>query len=156
MYSEALNTYQLITRNRMFANSHRLKVNMGNIYYLQGHVHKAVKLWRMALDQAPASHARLRIRIMHNIGVAHVRTGRYSDAVGVLEYILGEGRNIVQGVKGLHRAALHLVLCHYALEDVAKMRHAFKQMLDVPLIIDDEDKYRVTSVSILCILFKIF
>lgn len=99
----------------------------------------------MALDQAPSSHARLRMRIMHNIGIAHVRTGRYSDAVGVLEYVLGEGRTTIGSTNQLHRAALHLVLCHYALEDVARMKLAFRQMLEVPLIIDDEDKYRITS-----------
>lgn len=50
---------------------------MGNMYMAQGQVRKALKLLRMALDQAPASHARLRTRIMHNIGLAHVRMGRY-------------------------------------------------------------------------------
>lgn len=55
MYTEALNTYQLITKNRMFSNSHRLKVNMGNIYFRQGHFHKAVKMYRMALDQVPST-----------------------------------------------------------------------------------------------------
>ncbi|KAJ8868875.1 hypothetical protein PR048_030416 [Dryococelus australis] len=60
MYSEALNTYQVITKNRMFNNGNRLKVNMGNIYFRQGQYTKAVKMYRMALDQVPNTHKYLR------------------------------------------------------------------------------------------------
>lgn len=59
-YTEALNTYQLITKNRMFSNAHRLKINMGNIYFKQGEYHKAIKMYRMALDQVPSSQKNLR------------------------------------------------------------------------------------------------
>ncbi len=71
MYSEALNTYQVqchylhsylvvssycgnlqvITKNRMFNNAGRLRVNMGNIYFKLGQYAKAIKFYRMALDQ---------------------------------------------------------------------------------------------------------
>lgn len=60
LYTEALNTYQLITKNRMFSNAHRLKVNMGNILFKQEQFHKAIKMYRMALDQVPSSHKNLR------------------------------------------------------------------------------------------------
>ena len=46
MYTEALNTYQVITKNRMFNNAGRLKVNMGNIYFKLGQYAKAIKLYR--------------------------------------------------------------------------------------------------------------
>ncbi|KRT83026.1 Tetratricopeptide repeat-containing protein, partial [Oryctes borbonicus] len=59
-YSEALSTYQMITKNRMFSNAYRLKVNMGNIYYKQAQHHKAIKMYRMALDQVPSSQKNLR------------------------------------------------------------------------------------------------
>lgn len=81
---------------------------------------------------------------MHNIGMVFVRMGQFSDAVASLEYIMSEGRST--GFH-LHRAGLHLILCHYALEDKEKMKHAFTMLLEVPLEIDEEDKYRVTSVS---------
>ena len=51
MYTEALNTYQVITKNRMFNNAGRLRVNMGNIYFKLGQYAKAIKFYRMALDQ---------------------------------------------------------------------------------------------------------
>lgn len=60
LYTEAVNTYQTITKNRMFSNAYRLKVNMGNLYLKQSHFQMAVKLYRMALDQVPSSQKNLR------------------------------------------------------------------------------------------------
>lgn len=60
MYSEALNTYQVITKNKMFNNASRLKVNMGNIYFKLGEYSKAIKMYRMAMDQVPNTHKNLR------------------------------------------------------------------------------------------------
>ena len=41
----------MITKNRMFNNAGKLKVNMGNIYFKTGQYNKAIKYYRMALDQ---------------------------------------------------------------------------------------------------------
>lgn len=60
LYTEAVNTYQTIIKNRMFSNAYRLKVNMGNLYLKQSHFQMAVKLYRMALDQVPSSQKNLR------------------------------------------------------------------------------------------------
>lgn len=60
MYTEALNTYQVITKDRMFNNSGRLRVNMGNIHYKMGQYNKAIKFYRMALDQVPNTHKSMR------------------------------------------------------------------------------------------------
>ena len=60
MYTEALNTYQVITKNRMFNNAGRLKVNMGNIFFKTGQYNKAIKYYRMALDQVPNTQKNLR------------------------------------------------------------------------------------------------
>lgn len=73
MYTEALNTYLVVTKNRMFHNANRLKVNMGNIYVKLGHFQKAIKMYRMAIDQVPNTHKDLRIKIMHNIGILFVK-----------------------------------------------------------------------------------
>jgi len=61
MYSEALNTYQVITRNRMFNNADRLKVNMGNIYLKLGQFSRALKMYNMALDHVPIEYKDLRL-----------------------------------------------------------------------------------------------
>lgn len=68
MYVEALNTYAMMTKNKMFPNVNRLKLNMGNIYFQLGHFSKAIKMYRMALDQVPSNQRELRLKISHNIG----------------------------------------------------------------------------------------
>lgn len=60
LFTEALSTYQMIIKNRMFTNAHRLKINMGNIYFKQGQYQMAVKMFRMALDQVSSSQKNLR------------------------------------------------------------------------------------------------
>ena len=60
MYTEALNSYAVITRNRNFANANQLKVNMGNIYFKLGDLPKAIKTYRMALDQIPNTYKHMR------------------------------------------------------------------------------------------------
>ena len=157
MYTEALNTYQVITKNRMFNNAGRLKVNMGNIYFKLGQYSKAIKLYRMALDQVPNTHKRMRIKIMHNIGILFVKMGQYSDACTSFEWIMSEQPDFKTG--------LHLVLCYYSLGDKDRTKKGyvvllfrqieititsififrFQQLLEVPMENDDEDKY--TSVS---------
>ncbi|XP_062957952.1 intraflagellar transport protein 88 homolog isoform X3 [Cynocephalus volans] len=76
MYAEALNTYQVIVKNKMFSNAGRLKVNMGNIYLKQRNYSKAIKFYRMALDQIPSVHKEMRIKITQNIGVTFITTDR--------------------------------------------------------------------------------
>lgn len=137
MYTEALNTYQVITKNRMFNNAGRLKVNMGNIYFKLGQYSKAIKLYRMALDQVPNTHKRMRIKIMHNIGILFVKMGQYSDACTSFEWIMSEQPDFKTG--------LHLVLCYYSLGDKDRTKKGFQQLLEVPMEHDDDDKY--TSVS---------
>ena len=54
LYSEALNTYSVIVKNKQYAQSGRLRVNMGNIYYEQKKYPSAIKMSRIALDQIPS------------------------------------------------------------------------------------------------------
>nr|CAD7458130.1 unnamed protein product [Timema tahoe] len=137
MLTEALNTYQVVTKNRMFSNANRLKVNMGNIYFRLGEFPKAVKMYRMALDQVPNTHKHLRVKIMHNIGILFVKMGQFGDACSSFEYIMQEKPDFMSG--------LHVILCYYALADKDKMKKGFQMLLEVPLNIDDEDKYLTTS-----------
>ncbi|XP_046992118.1 intraflagellar transport protein 88 homolog isoform X2 [Schistocerca americana] len=130
MYTEALNTYQIITKNRMFHNANRLKVNMGNIYFKLGQYSKAVKMYHMALDQVPNTYKELRIKIMHNIGILFVKMGQFTDACSSFEFIMQEKPDFITG--------LHIILCYYALGDKEKMKRSFQSMLEVPLNIDEE------------------
>nr|XP_054753172.1 intraflagellar transport protein 88 homolog [Lytechinus pictus] len=133
MFTEALTTYQVIVKNKMFSNAGRLKVNMGNIYYKQRNYPKAIKYYRMALDQVPNTHKRLKMKIMQNIANVFVKMGQYSDAVTSLEHIMAE--------KSDHSTAFHLILCYYATGDRDKMKKTFQRLLGVEMNLEDEDKY---------------
>ncbi|KYO44884.1 intraflagellar transport protein 88 homolog isoform X2 [Alligator mississippiensis] len=133
MYAEALNTYQVIVKNKMFSNGGRLKVNMGNIYLKQRNYSKAIKFYRMALDQIPGVHVEMRIKIMHNIGVAFIKTGQYTDAINSFGHIMGTSPNL--------KAGFNLILCCFAVGDRDQMKRAFQMLIAVPLEIDYEDKY---------------
>lgn len=122
-----------------FALLGRLKVNMANIYFKQKNYPKAIKFYRMALDQISNAHKELRIKIMQNIGVVFVRLGQYSDAITSFEHIMTESPNIKTG--------FNLILCYYAVGDRERMKKAFQKLISVPLGIDDEDKYIPASVS---------
>ncbi|EFN77453.1 Intraflagellar transport protein 88-like protein [Harpegnathos saltator] len=133
MYTEAIATYQAITRNRMFSNSARLKVNMGNIYVKIGQLSQAIKMYRMAFDQAPTVHKDLRIKIMHNMAMLFVQMGRLEEAANSFEWVMRE--------RSEFKAGLHTVLCHFALSHRDKMKRAFFELLEVQLNVDQEDKY---------------
>uniref|UniRef100_A0A8D0U5J9 Intraflagellar transport protein 88 homolog n=1 Tax=Sus scrofa TaxID=9823 RepID=A0A8D0U5J9_PIG len=133
MYAEALNTYQVIVKNKMFSNAGRLKVNMGNIYLKQRNYSKAIKFYRMALDQIPSVHKEMRIKIMQNIGVTFIKTGQYSDAVNSFEHIMSTAPNL--------KAGFNLILSYFALGDREKMKKAFQKLIAVALEIDEDDKY---------------
>ncbi|XP_064131436.1 intraflagellar transport protein 88 homolog isoform X4 [Loxodonta africana] len=133
MYAEALNTYQVIVKNKMFSNAGRLKVNMGNIYLKQRNYSKAIKFYRMALDQIPSVHKEMRIKIMQNIGVTFIKTGQYSDAINSFEHIMSMAPNL--------KAGFNLILSYFAVGDREKMKKAFQKLIAVPLEIDEDDKY---------------
>uniref|UniRef100_A0A3Q0KMH1 Putative tetratricopeptide repeat protein 10, tpr10 n=1 Tax=Schistosoma mansoni TaxID=6183 RepID=A0A3Q0KMH1_SCHMA len=133
MYQEALNTYQTIVRNKMFAHAGRLKVNMGNIYYVQKNYSKAIKFFRMGLDQVPNTHKLMRIKIMQNIGISFVKLGQFSEAIAAFEYIMQEEPDTKTG--------FNLIVCYFIKRDRNKMKYAFQQLLRVDLHLDDEDRY---------------
>lgn len=122
MYAEALSTYSLITKNKKFPNVNRLKMNVGNIYFRLGKFSKAIKMYKMALDQVPRNQTELRLKITHNIGILFIKMGQYSDAASRFELIMSE--------KGDWKTGLHLILCYYAIGDVIGMRRAFQLLLE--------------------------
>lgn len=88
MYSEAIDTYTLIVRNKQYPYSGRLRVNMGNIYFEQKKYPMAIKMYRMALDQIPNTSRKMRFKIFRNIGNSFVRLGHFQDAIQSYETIM--------------------------------------------------------------------
>lgn len=125
MYPEALNTYSLIVKNKQYAQSGRLRVNMGNIYFKQKppRYPTAIKMYRMALDQIPASGKEMRFKIMRNIAHAFVRMGNYKDAQMSYEAIM-EARPDLQ-------SGFNLLVCYFALGDREKMKSCLSKLLAI-------------------------
>ncbi|KAL9890255.1 intraflagellar transport protein 88-like protein nompB [Glossina fuscipes fuscipes] len=123
MNIEALNTYSIMTKNKMFPHVNQLKLNMGNIYYRMGIYPKAIKMYRMALDSVPSNLKQLRLKITQNIGLLFVRMGQYADAAASFEFIMSERGDI--------RSGIHLILCYYAMGDVDKIKHTFRNLCDI-------------------------
>ena len=137
MYEEAINTYQLIVKNKQYPQSGRLRVNMGNIHYEQRKFPQAIKMYRMALDQIPATGKELRWRIFRNIGNAFVKMGQFQDAIESYDTVMANSPDI--------QTAFNLLLCLYARGDKDKMKRHFSKMLTIPIpgmTEDDEERLR--------------
>ncbi|XP_067616044.1 intraflagellar transport protein 88 homolog isoform X2 [Eurosta solidaginis] len=123
MHIEALNTYSIMTKNKMLPHVNQLKLNMGNMYYKMGLYSKAIKMYRMALDSVPHSSTQLRIKITQNIGILLVRLGQYMEAASSFDFIMAERADI--------RCGIHSLLCYYAMGDVEKIKSKFRDLCDV-------------------------
>ena len=135
MYSEAINTYGLIVKNKQYSNSGRLRVNIGNLYFKQKQFLQAVRMYRIALDQLQDNQNKdLRLKIQTNIGKALIRAGQYREASEAFTEVLSSGHEDLS-------AAFNLVVCRYAIGKVEEMQSAFKQMLNIPVEdpVDDDD-----------------
>ncbi|XP_049304737.1 intraflagellar transport protein 88 homolog isoform X1 [Bactrocera dorsalis] len=131
MHIEALNTYSIMTKNKMFPHVNQLKLNMGNIYYKMGIYPKAIKMYRMALDSVPNNLKQLRLKITQNIGILFVRMGQYIDAASSFEFIMTERADI--------RSGIHSILCYYAMGDVEKIKSTFRNLCDIQPIESEND-----------------
>eukprot|EP01063_Lacrimia_lanifica_P006877 TRINITY_DN14353_c0_g1_i1.p1 TRINITY_DN14353_c0_g1~~TRINITY_DN14353_c0_g1_i1.p1 ORF type:complete len:843 (+),score=407.02 TRINITY_DN14353_c0_g1_i1:52-2580(+) len=135
LYTEAINTYTLIVRNKQYAQSGRLRVNMGNIYYEQKKYTFAIKMYKTALDQVPPTGKELRLRITRNIANAYVKMGQYQDAINQYEVIMKEYPDMQTG--------FNLLLCYYVLRDKDKLKRHFLKLLQIRMggsSADDDDE----------------
>ncbi|XP_055843494.1 intraflagellar transport protein 88 homolog [Episyrphus balteatus] len=135
MYVEALNTYTMMIKNKMFPHVNHLKLNMGNIYFKMGIYTKAIKMYRMALDSVPSNHKQLRLKITQNIGILFIKMGQYSDAATSFEFVMSDRPDV--------RSGIHLVLCYFAMGDVEKIRNAFRSLVDIQ--IENEDDIKIQT-----------
>jgi len=139
MANEAIGAYTAIAKDKEHPLAGRVKANIGNIYFQLKKYVAAIKMYRMAVDQLDAvSHRVLRMRIMRNIGVAHLRTGSFHEAVQAFEAVLeldGSGAVPASGRASARltdaQTVFNLFIAHYASGDVGKMQRVFSMLLSV-------------------------
>ncbi|KAJ3390058.1 Intraflagellar transport protein 88 [Entophlyctis sp. JEL0112] len=133
MYQEALNSYAVIVKNKMFNQSGRLRVNMGNIYFEQKKYSQAVKMYRMALDQIPNTNKEIRLKIMRNIGAAFIKMGQFQDAITSYESIME--------ISPDHHTGFNLILCYFALGDRDRMKKGLQKLVAIraPVVEQNDD-----------------
>ncbi|AIN99495.1 intraflagellar transport protein IFT88, putative [Leishmania panamensis] len=134
LYTEALNTYNLIIRNVQFPQAGRLRVNMGNIYLAQQNYLLAIKMYRKVLDETPTAGKELRYHLCRNIANAFVKLGQYRDAANSYETVV-EGNGDVN-------ATYNLILCYYALGETEQMKRTFTRLTNCRLTgLDSEEDF---------------
>lgn len=144
--NDAIATYNAIIKNKTFDKAGRLRVNLGNIYFKQREYFKAVKQYRMALDQIPTTHQALRNRLLRNIGHSLFSLGQYSDAAKSYEHLLDQtsvrelGGQEVKIPSKDFPAAFNLMLCYFAMGDREKMKKGFQRLLTLRTGVPDNDE----------------
>jgi len=137
MFNESLNLYQLIVKNKQYQQPGRLRVNMGNIYFIQSDFVKAIRMYRMALDQIPNTGKEMRFRIMRNIGNALVRLGQFQEAITNYEAVMLGNPDFQTG--------FNLIVCYYALGDTEQMKKGFQRLLEIPIQKEEEDEDEIQN-----------
>ena len=123
LYSDALNVYTSLAKNKQFSQSGTVRLKMGNTYFEQGKFPNAIKMYRMSLDQIPTTSKFMKFKILRNIGLSFIRMGQYQDAVQALDSVV---ENIPDPV-----AAFNLLVCMHALGDSERMQTAFLKLLGI-------------------------
>ncbi|CAF3973646.1 unnamed protein product, partial [Rotaria magnacalcarata] len=131
MNSEAMNQYNLILKNKLLPVPSRLRINIGNIFLRSKQYAKALKMYRMALDQIPEQNADLKFKVRENIAATHILLVQYAEAAQAYESIMQERPN--------YRSGLNLLLCYHTLGQRDKTRKAFTDLLKIPFLSSDDD-----------------
>ena len=118
---EALRLYEGMLKDKAFQHVVRVRVNMGNIYFEKGQHAKAIKQWRMVVDQLPNTSKELRGHVQRNIALAWVRAGQMGDAMQQYQQSLDNSPDYVTGY--------NLVVCAYAVGDKERTKAAFQSLL---------------------------
>ncbi|CAF1310006.1 unnamed protein product [Adineta steineri] len=135
MNTEAINQYNIILKNKLIPAHSRIRINMGNILLQSKQYVKALKMFRMALDQVSEQNSDLKLKIRENIAATHIIMGQYGEAAQTYESIVQERAN--------YRVCFNLLLCYHTLNQRDKTRSAFTDLLKIPFI-NSEDDYLVS------------
>jgi intraflagellar transport protein 88 len=146
MLNEALHNYNQILKNKLFPQSGRVRVNIGNIHFAQKKYLLAIKMYRMAYDMLPHTQQKMRNKILKNIGHAFVLMGQYADAISSYEHVLDQ--RPIKEIGGQERkvpgtdfqTAFNVLLCYLAMGDQDKMKRGFGTILQQRLPASEDDE----------------
>lgn len=148
MHSKALKQFEDIVSNKQLGNSSRLRINIGNILFVQKKYLQAIKMYRRGLDQIPVStNQRLRSKVMRNIGHAFCELRQFEEGAKAYQLVLSE-RPMRDFGGGVERkvpsrdfiTAFNMLMCHYALGERDKMQSSFITLLQQELQVAQDDE----------------
>ncbi len=127
MFLDALETYNaIINQKRYDVWMVRIRINMGNLSYLQQNYADAIKMYRMALDQTTTNEKPLRFYIHRTIGNILVEIGKLRDAI--LDY-----EAVSMSADADMETCFNLLLCYSHIGDVEKTKLTFLKILTISI-----------------------
>ncbi|CAF0943555.1 unnamed protein product [Rotaria sordida] len=136
MNTEAINLYNLILKNKLLPEHAQIRVNIGNIFLRSKNYTKALKMYRMALDQISEQNAKLKLKIRQNIAATHILMDQYAEAAQVYEIIMQERATYLSG--------FNLLLCYHTMGQRDKTRQVFNNLLKIPFS-NSENDYSISE-----------
>jgi intraflagellar transport protein 88 len=94
---------------------------MGNLYHIQEKFPKAIRMYRMALDQTSREEKDTRLKILRNIGNTFVKIGKLRDAIIAYEDAVGTSYDM--------KSCINLISCYVQLGDEEKSRQTLFRMI---------------------------
>jgi tetratricopeptide (TPR) repeat protein len=126
-YESAKQYYSEIVQQDNYYNpgiqSQRIRINLGNIYYMTGEYNKAITEWKKASDKISKENKELRANIMRNIATAYIKMGRYDEAIDNYTESMKNNPDV--------KTAMNLLLCDLAIDKKDHCKHIFGLMLEV-------------------------
>lgn len=133
LYDDSLDVYSLLVKNKQFKFSIRLRVSMGNVYFVQGKYKQAIKMYRMVLDsfstvggaaEGSLDFPYMRSKVMENVGQCFIRTGQFQEALAVYEeLVLTDYASVLAGY--------YYVICALTVGNIEQMQLGFERLVSM-------------------------
>lgn len=118
MVKEAIKTYAYLAKQSTTdQGSCRVRLSMGNLYYVQKDYSQAIRMFKMALDLTPRGDKRRAQRIQCNIANAYFRIGKLNEAIKHSE------------CHESPRSIFNLIIFRLSLGDVEGAENEFRRLL---------------------------